>query len=244
MMRENQSTAQTTFEIPNQDENLIECGLETKSIGGKGPKNTRLKFPQVSPDLKVRWCSAYLKIGVCTSALSNQERFINKKTLVITGERAEESAARAKYKTFEPDKADLRNGRKPRHIDRARPVHQWLEQDVWSIIKKYKVNMHPAYRLGWGRLSCMACIFGSKNQWSSVKKINEEKFNEIAEYEELFETTIQRKDSIEVLAEKGTAYNFDPELAKYSQKREFTESIFMENWTLPMGAFGESNGPS
>ena len=66
--------------------------------------------------------------------------------------------------------------------------------------------------------------------------------NEIAEYEELFETTIQRKDSIEELAEKGTAYNFDPELAEYSQKREFTESIFIENWTLPMGAFGEQNG--
>ena len=57
-------------------------------------------------------------------------------------------------------------------------------------------------------------------------------------------TPDQGTDSIEVLAEKGTPYNFDPELAKYSQKREFTESIIIENWELPMGAFGESNGPS
>ncbi|MCK5613778.1 phosphoadenosine phosphosulfate reductase family protein [Candidatus Pacearchaeota archaeon] len=241
MLRENQPTAKTTFEIPN-DDNLLECGLETKSIGGKGKPNTRLKFPQVTTDLRTRWCSAYLKIGVCTSALSNQERFQNKRTLVITGERAEESAARSKYKEFEPDPADLRNGRKPRHIDRARPVHKWLEQDVWNIIKKYKINMHPAYRLGWGRLSCMACIFGSKNQWSSVKEIAPKAFGEISEYEQLFETTIQRKDSVEELAEKGTPYNFDPELAKYSQKRYFTESIFMDKWSLPMGAFGEQNG--
>lgn len=252
MLRENQSTAPTSFESPVED-NLLECGIETKSIGGNGPLDTRLKFPQVSPDLRVRWCSAYLKIGVCTSALRNQARFINKRTLVITGERAEESAARSKYKEFEPDPADLRNGvmlksgklrnsKNWRHIDRARPVHKWLEKDVWNVIKKYKINMHPAYRLGWGRLSCMACIFGSKNQWASVKAINENAFSEISEYEQLFETTIQRKDSVEQLAKKGSPYNFDPELAKYSQKRTFTESIFMDDWALPMGAFGEQNG--
>jgi hypothetical protein len=31
---------------------------------------TRLKFPQVSADLNVRWCSAYLKIDVMARVLS------------------------------------------------------------------------------------------------------------------------------------------------------------------------------
>lgn len=84
--------------------------------------NTRLKFPQVSADLSVRWCSAYLKIDVLAAAIRNQERFNGLKTLVVTGERGEESSARAKYKEFEPHRADLRDGKNPRHIDHYRPI--------------------------------------------------------------------------------------------------------------------------
>ena len=43
----------------------------------------------------VRWCSAYLKIDVGAAALRGQARFEGKRTLFVTGERAEESAARA-----------------------------------------------------------------------------------------------------------------------------------------------------
>lgn len=59
MLRDNQPTAPTWFETP---EGLM-------SAGGNGKPNTRLKFPQVSADLSVRWCSAYLKIDVASIAL-------------------------------------------------------------------------------------------------------------------------------------------------------------------------------
>lgn len=248
MLRENKPTNRILFEAPvldNPDEdNLIECGIETKSTGGAGKPNTRLKFPQVSADLRVRWCSAYLKITVCTSAINNQERFNGKQTLVISGERAEESPARSKYAEFEKDPADRRDGKLKRHVDRARPVHKWKEAEVWAIIERYKVNPHPAYRLGWGRLSCMACIFGSKNQWASVKQIAPDIFNEISEFEQLFEHTIQRDKSVEDMAELGTAYNYDLILAQNSQLEVFAESLVSNPWILPMGAFGESNGPT
>ncbi len=126
MLRNEQKTAPNHFEHPQRkpvvwndsikefEYNIIECGL---SGGIRGKNGTRLKFPQVSANLAVRWCSAYLKIDVCTAAINNQARFLNKKTLVVTGERAEESAARAKYKTFEPDRADNRNGKRiQRHV--------------------------------------------------------------------------------------------------------------------------------
>ncbi len=57
MLRENSLTAPTVFETPNQG--LIEVG------GTRGKESTRRKFPQISPDLSVRWCSAYLKIARC-----------------------------------------------------------------------------------------------------------------------------------------------------------------------------------
>lgn len=146
MLRDKSLTAPTKFETP-------EDGV--KQIGGtRGKTNTRLKFPQVSANLSVRWCSAYLKIDVASAAIRNQKRFDHSRTLVISGERAEESAARANYKTFEPHRSDNRGGRKGRHVDHWRPVHGWSEAEVWAIIEKYQVNPHPAYHLGWGRVSC------------------------------------------------------------------------------------------
>lgn len=145
MLRENSLTAPTKFETPNG---------EIEQVGGtRGKPNTRRKFPQVSADLKVRWCSAYLKIDIASIAIKNQPRFDHSRTLVISGERAEESPARSKYKEFEPDRADNRDGKKARLVDRWRPIHKWPEKEVWQIIRRFKINPHPAYWLGWGRVS-------------------------------------------------------------------------------------------
>jgi 3'-phosphoadenosine 5'-phosphosulfate sulfotransferase (PAPS reductase)/FAD synthetase len=147
MLRENSLTAPTKFETPF--DGVCQIG------GTRGKKNTRKKFPQVSANLSVRWCSAYLKIDVCASAIRNQARFDHSKTLIVSGERAEESKSRANYNVFEPDRSDNRCGRSQRHVDRYRPVHKWPERRVWDIIEKYKVIPHPAYILGWGRVSCL-----------------------------------------------------------------------------------------
>lgn len=150
MRRDGTATAPTRYEapLPGGRTGLFEAG-------GNGPPGTRLKFPQVAADLKVRWCSAYLKIDVGSTALRNQKRFVGARTLFVTGERAEESSARAKYKTFEPHRSDSAK----RHVDQWRPIHQWPEQAVWDIIKAHHINPHPAYHLGFGRVSCAACNF-------------------------------------------------------------------------------------
>ncbi len=168
MLRDEQPTNKTYFETPD--------GL--RCAGGKGKPGTRLKFPQVSADLSVRWCSAYLKIDVCTIAIRNQKRFTDKRTLVLTGERGEESTARSKYKVFEPDRAHSAT----RHVDHWRPILDWKETAVWKIIEQHRINPHPAYHLGWGRLSCAACIFGSPNQWATLRGVDPDKFETVAEY--------------------------------------------------------------
>lgn len=117
MLRENARTQPIRFEVPSG---------EVVQVGGKrGKLSTRRRFPQVSADLSVRWCSAYLKIDVCTAALNNQARFLDKRVLLVTGERAEESTSRAKYKVLEPHKSDNREGEiRRRHVDQCRPVHK------------------------------------------------------------------------------------------------------------------------
>ena len=240
MTRTNEPTSSTRFEYPQ--DNLIECGL----TGGKGPLGTRNKFPQVSANLSVRWCSAYLKIDVGASAVRNQKRFDNKRILFITGERAEESSARAKYKTFEIDRADNRNGKRARLVDHWRPVHAWPEKDVWGIMEKYKVVAHPAYYLGWPRLSCMKCIFGSPNQWASVKHIDRSGFQRIFTYERIFGLTIRRDGSIIAAAKKGKRYpaTSNKIMVRKSRSKIYYGQIFSDCWELPSGAYGENAGPT
>lgn len=239
MLRNGQKTAPSHFECPGD-----KCGL---AGGNRGKNGTRRKFPQVSANLSVRWCSAYLKIDICTRAINNQERFIGKKTLVITGERAEESVARAKYKTFEPDRSDNRNGKRiQRHVDHWRPVHSWSESKVWAIIERHGIIPHPAYRLGWGRLSCMSCIFGSDAQWASVNAIAGYHIKRIADYEEEFGLTIHRSKSVmeriqEVLPYPSIA---NSRLVDIALSKEYHAPIFTNDWKLPSGAFGEANGPT
>jgi len=239
MLRNDSLTAPTRWENPD--------GTIGQAGGSRGKRGTRMKFPQVSDNLATRWCSAYLKIDVCSAAIRNQERFNNKKTLLVSGERAEESAGRAGYKIFEPDRADNRDGRTGRHADRYRPVHRWTEAEVWEIIERWKIRVHPAYYIGWARVSCASCIFGSKNQWATLNKVSPDHVKKIAEYEKLFGVTINRdKRTVEELVNEGTPYNgiSNEEQVAQSMKKEYNHSIFMDEWELPAGAFGESCGPA
>lgn len=235
MNRQNELTAPICFETPDG---------EVVSVGGtRGKESTRRKFPQVSPDLSVRWCSAYLKIDVGAAALRNQPRFNGLKTLVISGERGEESPARAKYQMFEPDRSDCRDGRMKRHVDRWRPIRDWSESDVWEIIRRYRVRTHPAYYLGWGRVSCKFCIFGNADQFASAFKISPDQGAVLVQYETDFNLTIKRGRPLAELVAAGTPYEMTADLVALATGHEYTENIFMENWLLPSGAYGDGCGP-
>lgn len=220
---------------------------EKRQIGGVGPLGTRRKFPQVSADLSVRWCSSYLKIGVGEAYIVNDPVFRQGKTLVLTGERAEESTARSRYKRFEPHRSDNRDGvRVKRWVDVYRAVHAWSEAEVWDIMRRYGVNAHPAYHLGLGRTSCMACIFGSPQQWAMLRAYMNGHFRRIADYEAAFGTTIKRGASVDQIADKGVVPELDPYWLEIAMGTTFTPPILLEPsaWTLPPGAFGESAGPT
>jgi 3'-phosphoadenosine 5'-phosphosulfate sulfotransferase (PAPS reductase)/FAD synthetase len=236
MTRQDSLTAPTQFETPSGE--IGECG------GKNGKLSTRMKFPQVSADLSVRWCSVYLKIDIGSSAIRNQERFNNSRTLVISGERGEESPARAKYAEFEVDRADNRTGRSRRHVDRWRPVRDWPESEVWAIIERHNVRVHPAYYLGFGRVSCLFCIFGNANQFATAAKVDTDRFIRICEYEEQFGFTIKRSEPLIQLASRGNPYkdSFNDSLLEQSRSREYSQEIFMPAWALPAGAYGESCG--
>lgn len=235
MLRENQPTKPNYFETPE--------GISYS--GGKGKQNTRLLFPQLSEDLRVRWCSSYLKIDVGKTALINQLRFEKKRILILSGERAEESRSRSHYAFLEPDKSDNRNGtNKIRHVDRCRIIHSWKEQDVWKIIERYQVIVHPCYYLGYKRCSCKWCIFASPDQVATSAYLSPYQFRKLLHYEKLFRKTIHPGIDLKTYEEKGTVFKaaityFD--IAAQSINHTYPLPIFTKHWVLPAGATVSGN---
>lgn len=218
------------------------CTVCGRLLGNKHCRGCRQKFPQVTANLGQRWCTSYLKITVGCKALSNQKIFDGKRTLFITGERGEESPNRKRYKEFEPHEKNA----KKRHVDHYRPVHKWKEKQVWDIIERWKIKVHPCYYLGWNRCSCAGCIFGNENQWASLNQIMPEMVKKISDYEEQFGLTIHRKHSVLERIQSGTPYQAaDPDCheGRLIRAEEFTDSVWMPVWKLPAGAFGDDTGP-
>lgn len=238
MLRNNRPTKSNYFETPSG----------VLKSGGKGKPNTRLKFPQLSSDLSVRWCSAYLKIDVAAAAIRKQNRFIGKKVLIISGERAEESPARHNYAYFEPDCTDNRIGKKiKRHVDRCRLIHNWSESDVWGIIRQYGVIVHPCYYLGYGRCSCKWCIFGNNNQMATSYYLSPGQGKKLSRFEKRFGKTIKRNIDLKSFIKKGipfhTVYQY-PAIAVQAITHKYSLPIFTTKWKLPAGAFSNAAMPS
>lgn len=235
LLRDSTKTAPVMFETP---EGLQQAG------GVRGPEGTRRKFPAISANLQVRWCSAALKIDVGSIALNNQERFHGKRVLFITGERAAESPGRAKYLEFEPHRTH--SGRK--HVDHWRPALRVSTEEVWKLLERHRVNPHPAYRLGWGRLSCMTCIFGSPRQWASAAAVFPERIQRIIDYEREFRHTIRKGEPLDQLIAASSPYpGMAPEDIRAALSTTFEEPGILppdQAWKLPAGAFGESAGPT
>jgi 3'-phosphoadenosine 5'-phosphosulfate sulfotransferase (PAPS reductase)/FAD synthetase len=234
MFKENARTAPVSFE-------RLDGSIGTAG-GVRGKIGTRRLFPQVTADLSKRWCSPSLKIDVASIAINNEPCFRGKRLLFLSGERRQESAARSRYAEMESHRTNT----KARHVDHWRMVIDWSEQQVWDIMREFGVTPHPAYRLGWGRVSCLACIFGQGDQWASVRLIAPNLFARIAQYERAFGKTIHRGKSVVDLADKGTPYPecSDRKLVALALSRDYPrDQIKTDAWTLPPGAFKHCGGP-
>lgn len=244
MLRENAYTNPICFEEPQLDGSIL---IRQTGGGTRGTLSTRLAFPQQAASLSVRWCSAYLKIDNAKTALRNQKRFEDSCTLFITGERAQESANRSYYASYEKSESDARLGNKQRHIDHWRPLLHWSEKEVWACLERWRINPHPAYHVGWGRCSCAGCIFNRADQWATLRYYGPLLFDRIRQYEKTLERTIDRsKKTIDELADNGRIFPASAEAVLAAFSSTYSLPLILPAgtpWVLPAGAFGENAGP-
>jgi 3'-phosphoadenosine 5'-phosphosulfate sulfotransferase (PAPS reductase)/FAD synthetase len=237
MLKENACTRPVRFD--RQDGSMGQAG------GLKSKRSTRRRFPQASGELRVRWCSAVLKIDAMALALTNDPALRSGNVLVLTGERREESANRASYAEREPHRCDC----KRRRVDAWRSVIDWSEERVWEVMRRWRIQPHPAYRLGFPRVSCMTCIFGGPDQWASVRAIAPDRFTRIAAYEREFGVTIKQGIAVEQLADRGKPYPAcdDPGLVALAMSPGYPAAQIVVppgEWRLPPGAFKRGGGPT
>ena len=226
--------------------------------GGKGSDvTTRRYFPRTGTILGGRWCSGFLKVDVARLSLNNDRRFAGRRTLIMSGERGEESGNRAKYPSVEQDSAH--SGRKT--VTMWHPVIDWPEPAVWEIISRHRVRPHPAYYVGFSRLSCMPCIFGNDDQWATIKTLDPRLIKKIAGYEHDFYVspekpgTIHPTHDVVARAARGISYleeempmsDFEDAVAnaQLAMSEHYPRELAIVNtWHLPRGAGRKSGGPT
>lgn len=237
MLKQNSYSQPHMVETPT---GIITLERDTK----RTQPGTRRRFPQQSANLATRWCSSAAKIDVGRRALTNQDRFLGSKTLFVTGERRAESSNRSKYNQLEPHAVDRRAGRLGRHVDAWRPVLHYSEEMVWALMEKHRVEAPVPYRLGWGRSSCMTCIYNSPAVWATIHKYFPHRARPVAQYEDEFSCTISRQ-RINVLDLSATAEAFDItdfEALSQADQKEYTLPVMTpagSTWKLPAGAFAK-----
>jgi len=219
----------------------------------KGKYSTRRKWPAITASLSTRYCSAAVKIDVHRRLINNLPEYQGtitepKKLLIVTGERRQESANRAKYLEKEVHACNS----KSRTVHAFRPVIDWDESEVWAIFKRYRLQSNPVYHLGFSRLSCQACVFFSPDHWAMIRYINPELFNRLVILEKELNHTIDAKMDLETKANMGSLNRMplhDVRLQRWIESALSTEydkkDLIVEGeWELPAGAFGAGGGPS
>lgn len=207
--------------------------------------STRKKYPMKTADLKRRWCSASLKIDVCRRVLANDPRFSEGVFLMLTGERRQESDARELY-----EEAQVYAKTQKRLVHQWRAVIDWKEEHVWDAFERHRIRPHPAYYLGFSRVSCMTCIFGDRNQWASVRTLAPQAFAYHAENEKRFGLTIDAKLSVVEQANRGCSFVEDAPkcLVDLAMGTDYpVDDVFVpegQEWILPAGAFKRQGGPT
>lgn len=118
------------------------------------------------PSMGQRYCTSDFKRGPLLRALTASVKartptYRPARVLYVDGRRAAESPKRARLTPFTPRIGEpYGNGR--RRVDYWLPIFPLSTPEVWAIIQREELEMHPAYAAGIPRLSCSFCIFASR----------------------------------------------------------------------------------
>jgi len=98
--------------------------------------------------------------------------------VLVMGQRRGESRRRSKMPYFSGGEG-WRNG-----AEIFRPVLEWSEDDVYGYVAEKGFPLHPAYGLGFKRISCMPCVMAPIPALELLAEIYPERLERMAELED------------------------------------------------------------
>lgn len=222
-------------------DSLIRNLDELNTMGNRG------KFPAKSGPHQGRWCSGSLKAQVEGRLYSDiEELATDAKILVISGERRQESAGRAKYNEMEIHRTNA-TARARRLVHQWRNVIDWDEAAVWAKIQQHHLAPHPCYAAGWNRCSCAMCIFGLPKHWAGIRELFPDWVAAVEEDERILGFTLDNKKTLReyIGNTESCVCHDDPKALAQLTTGVFTlDDVYVETWALPAGAFhGAEGGP-
>lgn len=214
---------------------------ELKGLGGRG------KFPAKSGPHQGRWCSGSLKAQVEGKLYTDiEELATDAKILVVSGERRQESAGRAKYNEMEIHRTNA-TAKAHRLVHQWRSVIDWDEAQVWDILRRWHIAPHPCYAAGWNRCSCAMCIFGLPKHWAGIRELFPDWVAAVEEDERILGFTLDNKKTLrEYIGDAESCVCHDDPKALHQLKTGTFEpgDVYIEDWKTPAGAFhGAEGGP-
>ncbi|MCI8747942.1 MAG: phosphoadenosine phosphosulfate reductase family protein, partial [Lachnospiraceae bacterium] len=104
--------------------------------------NERFKFP----DMKNRWCTAYLKTAVTDKWIRQNRKQLGSRCLFVSGERRDESTGRAKLPELEYHSTTLKTKRVADFTCHwYRPCLDYEKGKMFEQGKELKLEPHPCY---------------------------------------------------------------------------------------------------
>lgn len=193
-----ESEWQGTFALAKQQAELFGFTFDhIKRIDKNGKEETLLEYALRRgrwPSNTQRWCTSDFKRGPGGKILRKWSKFFKaKKVLHVFGFRAEESPSRKKKEVFKLNEA---LSSKSREVYDYLPVHDWLVEKVWRVIRLFKLPYHWAYDLGMPRLSCVFCIFSPFDALVIAGMHNRALLDRYIEVEDIIEHTFRHGFSL------------------------------------------------
>lgn len=207
----------------------------------------RMKFPAKSGCHQGRWCSGNLKAQVESKLYTDIEELSHDvKILVVSGERRQESTGRSKYNEMEIHRTNA-TAKAHRLVHQWRSVIDWTERDIWAEIEKWHIAPHPCYAAGWGRCSCMMCIFGLPKHWAGIRELFPDRVAEVEEDERILKFTVDNKKSLNDYigtAESCVCHRNEVALHQLTVGEFSEDDVYCEKLETPAGAYqGAEGGP-
>jgi 3'-phosphoadenosine 5'-phosphosulfate sulfotransferase (PAPS reductase)/FAD synthetase len=121
-----------------------------------------------------RFCTQNLKIFPARAHYRAHHELTGRIPINAQGVRAEESAARARYPSWEPYDGDCAIWR---------PLLRWSAEDVTNIHRRHGVAWNPLYDLGASRVGCWPCIFARKGELRMIATSDPHRIDVLRELE-------------------------------------------------------------